>query len=134
MRHLCDTPVSVRLMSIAFEGIDAKLARWIAEQPLFFVATAPLAADGHVNLSPKGLDSFAVLGPTSVAYIDLTGSGVETISHLKENGRIVVMFCAFNGPPRIVRLHGRGRPFVAGSPEFEELAPNFKSFTGTRSI
>src|SRR3954468_1972903 len=101
---------------------------------MFFVATAPLAADGHVNVSPKGLESFAILDPMTVAYIDLTGSGVETIAHLKENGRIVVMFCAFNGPPRIVRLHGRGTPFLTGTPEFEELAPNFKSYLGARSI
>jgi len=121
-------------VSKTFDGIDDKLADWITQQPLFFVATAPLAADGHVNLSPKGLDSFAILGPHSVAYIDLTGSGVETIAHLKENGRIVVMLCAFSGPPRIVRLHGRGTPYPIGTPEFDELAPTFKSFAGTRSI
>ena len=94
------------------EGINEQLAGFIARQHVFFVATAPLAADGHVNLSPKGLDTFRVLGPTTVAYLDLTGSGVETIAHLRENGRLTVMFCAFEGPPRILRLAGdrRGRP------------------------
>lgn len=87
--------------------IDEGLAAWIAEQPMFFVASAPLAADGHVNLSPKGYDSLRVLGPTRVAYLDLTGSGAETIAHVRENGRITIMCCAFHGPPRIVRLHGR---------------------------
>jgi hypothetical protein len=121
-------------VSKTFEGIDDKLAGWIEQQSLFFVATAPLAADGHVNLSPKGLESFVVLGPRSVAYLDLTGSGVETIAHLNENGRIVVMFCAFSGPPRIVRLHGHGTPFPIGTPEYAELAPNFKDYPGARSI
>ena len=96
-------------MGKMFTEIDDDLRAFIAAQQMFFVATAPLSADGHVNLSPKGLDSFRVLGPTSVAYLDLTGSGVETIAHLRENGRLTVLFCAFDGRPRIVRLQGRGR-------------------------
>ena len=86
-----------------------RLRAFIEAQPMFFVATAPLDADGTINLSPKGLPrTFAVLGPNEVAYLDITGSGIETIAHLRENGRIVVMFCAFEGDPNIVRLHGRG--------------------------
>ena len=95
-------------MGKVYSEIDAKLASWIERQHLFFVATAPLAADGHVNVSPKGdLRWFRIVDPTTVAYLDFVGSGAETIAHARENGRIVVMFCAFDGPPRIVRLHGR---------------------------
>ena len=122
-------------MAKTFDGIDDRLAAWIAAQPLFFVATAPLAADGHVNLSPKGLaGTFAVCGPRSVAWLDLTGSGVETIAHLRENGRIVVMFCAFSGPPRIVRLHGRGSVVVGGDPSFDDLVRRFPPLPGVRSV
>jgi len=92
---------------------------------MFFVATAPLAAAGHVNLSPKGLDSFAVLDGRTVAYLDLTGSGVETISHLNENGRITLLFCAFEGPPKIVRLYGRGEALRPGDDGFDALAARF---------
>jgi predicted pyridoxine 5'-phosphate oxidase superfamily flavin-nucleotide-binding protein len=96
-------------MAKVFDAIDDHLRDWIAKQPVFFVGTAPLAGDGHVNVSPKGPGgSLRVLGPHRVAYLDVVGSGAETIAHLRENGRIVVMFCAFEGPPRIVRLHGRG--------------------------
>jgi hypothetical protein len=101
---------------------------------MFFVATAPLAADGLVNLSPKGLDSFRILGPQSVAYLDLTGSGIETVAHLRENGRVVLMFCAFEGRPRIVRLQGVGRAFEPGDPDFERLRPQFPEVAGVRSI
>jgi hypothetical protein len=91
-----------------YSGIDNKLAEWIEGQHLFFVGSAPLAIDGHVNVSPKGdLRWFRILGPTEVAYLDFVGSGAETIAHARENGRIVLMFCAFEGPPRVVRLHGR---------------------------
>jgi Pyridoxamine 5'-phosphate oxidase len=89
---------------------------------LFFVGTAPLDADGHVNVSPKGpIDSLRVIGPTKVAYLDVVGSGAETIAHLRENGRIVIMLCAFSGPPRILRLHGRGEVVLAGEERFDEL-------------
>ena len=121
-------------MGKLFEGIDEALADWLRQQHVFFVATAPLAADGHVNLSPKGLDSFAILGPREIAYQDLVGSGAETIAHLRENGRIVLMFCAFAGPPRIVRLHGRGRVLEPGDAGFAELAGRFPARDGVRSV
>jgi len=120
-----------------FDGIGDQLAQWLTGQPVFFVATAPLAGDGLVNLSPKGnRDEFLVTGPRSVAYLDQTGSGVETIAHLRENGRIVIMFCAFEGAPRIVRLHGSGRAVVKDSPEFESVVRRFPgaSGVGVRSV
>jgi Pyridoxamine 5'-phosphate oxidase len=105
-----------------YESIDERWREWIARQPLFFVATAPLDGDGHVNVSPKGpIGSLRVLDEHTVAYLDVTGSGAETIAHLRENGRIVVMLCAFEGPPRILRLHGRGEVLLAGDPRFDEL-------------
>jgi pyridoxamine 5'-phosphate oxidase-like protein len=105
-----------------YEGIDQHWRDWIAKQPLFFVGTAPLAGDGHVNLSPKGpIGSLRVLDDHTVAYLDVVGSGAETIAHLRENGRIVIMLCAFEGPPRILRLHGRGEVVLADDPRFEEL-------------
>src|SRR3954469_3920848 len=109
-------------MGKVYDAIDDKLAAWIARQPLFFVGTAPLDADGHVNVSPKGpIGTLRVVSPTEVAYLDLVGSGAETIAHLRENGRIVVMLCAFAGAPRILRLHGRGRVVLPEDPEFGEL-------------
>jgi hypothetical protein len=109
-------------MGRIYEGIDEHLRGWIARQPLFFVGTAPLAEEGHVNLSPKGpIGTLRVLDERTIAYLDVVGSGAETIAHLRENGRIVVMLCSFEGPPRIVRLHGRGRVVLAGSEEFAEL-------------
>lgn len=114
--------------------IDTALRTFIESQHLFFVATAPLAADGHVNLSPKGLDALRVLGPTSVAYLDYIGSGAETIAHLKENERITVMFCAFQGPPRIVRLHGRGQVLEPASGEYARLRPLFPEVPHSRAI
>ena len=121
-------------MGKLFQEIDTKLAQWLVQQRLFFVATAPLAASGLVNCSPKGMDSFRILGPREVAYLDLTGSGVETIAHLRENGRIVFMFCAFTGPPKIVRLHGTGSVITAGTVEFEELRTRFPNLPGARAI
>jgi len=109
-------------MGKIFDGIDEHQREWIARQPLFFVASAPLAGDGHVNVSPKGpIGTLRVLDEHTVAYLDMVGSGAETIAHLRENGRIVVMLCAFEGPPRILRLHGRGRVVPVGDPEFEPL-------------
>jgi hypothetical protein len=105
-----------------FERIDPQLRDWIAKQALFFVGTAPLDAEGHVNVSPKGpIGSLRVVDETTVAYLDIVGSGAETIAHLRENGRIVVMLCAFEGPPRILRLHGRGEVVTPGDARFEEL-------------
>jgi hypothetical protein len=109
-------------MGRLYEALDEQLAAWISAQPLFFVGTAPLSCDGHVNISPKGpIGTFAVLGPRRVAYLDFFGSGAETIAHLRENARIVVMLCAFSGPPRILRLHGTGKVIWSGDPRFEEL-------------
>jgi hypothetical protein len=109
-------------MGRVYDGIDEHRRQWIASQDLFFVGTAPLAGDGHVNVSPKGpIGSLAVLDAHTVAYLDLVGSGTETIAHLRENGRIVIMLCAFDGPPRILRLHGRGRVVRPPSAEWDEL-------------
>jgi len=110
-------------MGKVYSEIDEKLATWIRQQHLFFVGSAPLAADGHVNISPKGdLRWFRILGPTEVAYLDFVGSGAETIAHARENGRIVLMFCGFAGPPRIVRLHGRAEVRAAD----DELVERFE--------
>lgn len=121
-------------MGKTYEEITPDLVEWIGRQRVFFVATAPSAGDGFLNCSPKGLDTFRVLGPRSVAYLDLTGSGVETIAHLRENGRIVLMFCAFDGPPRVLRLHGRGRVLTPDAPAFADLRPQFPDLPGTRSV
>jgi len=107
-----------------FEGIDEHLREWIARQALFFVGSAPLAADGHVNVSPKGpIGSLRILDETTVAYLDVIGSGAETIAHLRENGRIVVMLCSFDGPPRILRLHGRGEVLPPDAVDFDVQPP-----------
>ncbi len=109
-------------MGRTYDEIDARWRRWIASQPMFFVASAPLGADGHVNVSPKGpIGTLRVLDAHTVAYLDVVGSGAETIAHLRENGRIVIMLCAFEGPPRILRLHGRGEPVMPGDPRYDEL-------------
>ena len=121
-------------MGKLYDSIDPRLQDLISKQHVFFVATAPLSADGHVNLSPKGLDSFRVLGPRRVAYLDLTGSGIETVAHIRENGRIVVMFCSFSGPPKIVRLHGRGTVILPGDPGFDSLLTQFPKHVGVRSV
>ena len=109
-------------MAKVFDAIDERLRGWIAAQSMFFVGTAPLSAEGHVNVSPKGpIGTLQVLGPHRVAYLDLYGSGAETVAHLQENGRIVVMLCAFDGPPRIVRLHGTGVAHLPGDERFGAL-------------
>lgn len=117
-----------------FEAIDPKLQKFIEKQQMFFVATAPLTADGHINLSPKGLDCFRVLSPNHVAYLDLTGSGNETSAHLHENGRITFMFCAFKGSPNIVRLYGHGTTILPDTPEWDDLRPRFPTYAGVRQI
>lgn len=114
--------------------IGAELRGFIEAQRMFFVATAPLAADAHINLSPKGLDALRILNPRTVAYLDLYGSGIETAAHLRQNGRITIMLCAFEGPPRIVRLYGHGRVEQAGSAGFQNLRPLFPAMPGDRSI
>ena len=109
-------------MARVYDEITDHLRDWVGRQSMFFVATAPLAGDGHVNVSPKGpIGSLRVLGPHRVAYLDIGGSGAETIAHLRENGRIVVMLCAFDGPPRIVRFHGSGEALMPDDPRFAEL-------------
>jgi pyridoxamine 5'-phosphate oxidase-like protein len=109
-------------MASIYAEIDERLAGWMAAQAMFFVASAPLGADGHINLSPKGpIETLRVLDPHTVAYLDLVGSGAETIAHIRENGRIAIMLCAFDGPPRILRLHGEGEVIVPGEQRFEEL-------------
>jgi hypothetical protein len=120
-------------MASAHDDISPDLAAWIHAQPLFFVATAP-EAGGHVNVSPKGQDTLRVLGPRAVAYLDLTGSGVETIAHLRENGRITVMWCAFEGNPQICRVYGRGTVHPLGTCGFDERASLFPELPGQRSI
>src|SRR2546430_9238923 len=104
-------------MGKCYESLDERLPTFIAGHHVFFVATAPLDPAGHVNLSPKGLDTFRIIDPKTVAYIDFTGSGIETISHLRENGRVGVLFCALEGPPKILRLHGRGEAIQMGNPK-----------------
>jgi hypothetical protein len=121
-------------MGKTFESIGPELKDWLVRQRIFFVATAPLAPNGHVNCSPKGGDTFRILGERDVAYLDLTGSGIETAAHVQENGRIVIMFCAFEGPPKIVRLHGRSRVIYPDQPEFAELIGLFPDLPGTRAI
>jgi hypothetical protein len=109
-------------MGKIFDRIDDHQRGWIARQAMFFVGTAPLDGEGHVNVSPKGpIGSLRVLDDHTVAYLDVVGSGAETIAHIRENGRIVVMLCAFEGPPRILRLHGRGTVLQWGTPEYDEL-------------
>jgi len=121
-------------MGKPYDGITPELAEWIARQHVFFVATAPLAREGLINCSPKGMDTFRILGPRQVAYLDLTGSGIETIAHARENGRIVFMFCAFDGPPKIVRLHGTAAAHALGSPEYQSLSTLFPTLSGSRAI
>jgi Pyridoxamine 5'-phosphate oxidase len=117
-----------------YSAIDDSVRQFIEGQPIFFVGSAPLDPAGHINVSPKGLDTFRILGPSTVAYLDLTGSRIETVSHLKENGRIVLMFCNFQGPPKILRLYGRGRVIEVGDEEFPSLAAHFPAHEGARGV
>ncbi|MSO19572.1 MAG: pyridoxamine 5'-phosphate oxidase family protein [Acidobacteria bacterium] len=110
------------------------LKQFIEAQKLFFVATAPTGTEGHINVSPKGHDSLRILGPKSLAYLDLYGSGIETVAHLRQNGRITIMLCAFDGPPRIVRLYGKGVSTDQAHSEFPRLRALFPAYPGTRSI
>lgn len=116
------------------ESISDHHKEFIESQHLFFVSTAPLNAGGHINLSPKGLDSFRILSPTRVAYMDIVGSGNETSAHILENGRITFMFCAFGGPPNILRLYGKGYTVLPGDPEWPELSSHFQLLPSTRQI
>lgn len=121
-------------MGSLYLEIDEGIREFIAEQRVFFVASAPLSANGHVNLSPKGLDSLRVLGPREVAYLDLTGSGIETVAHVQENGRLTLMFCAFEGRPRILRLQGRASVVEPGDAGWKRLSSNFPAYKSSRSI
>jgi hypothetical protein len=121
-------------MGKVYDRIDDTLAEFIGRQHLFFVGTAPTDPDGHLNVSPKGLDTFRILGSHSVAYLDLTGSGIETVAHLRQNGRITLMFCAFEGRPLIVRLYGRGRVVEPGDGDWDGLIARFPDYPGVRSV
>ena len=121
-------------MSNAYAEITTEISTWIAAQHLFFVASAPLSRDGRINCSPKGLDTFRILSPRSVAYLDLTGSGAETVAHLRENGRLVFMFCEMSASPKIVRLHGRGRTILPGTAEWRAHEHLFEPHPGARTI
>ncbi len=116
------------------DTIDHSLEGFIRAQQMFFVGTAPLNATGHINLSPKGLDTLRVLDPRTLAYLDYVGSGAETIAHLRENGRIVVMLCAFQGAPRIVRFHGRGSVIEPQDQAFNQLRELFPAEPAARAI
>ena len=121
-------------MAQRFTQLEPDHLRFIARQPVFFVATAPLSPEGHVNVSPKGYDTFRVLSPAHVAYADLTGSGNETSAHLAENGRITLLFLAFDGAPLILRIYGRGHTVLPGMPEWEPLARRFTPLPGLRQF
>src|SRR6187431_911177 len=118
-------------MGTVHEVIDERLRAFVEKQPMFFVATAPSGPDGHVNVSPKGIPgSFVVLDEHTVAYVDLTASGSETIAHLRENGRITIMFCAFDGPPNIVRLHGKGTVVLPTDEKYQVIHQLFPDRIG----
>lgn len=121
-------------MGKVYEQIESDLVKWIQQQKVFFVATAPLSENGHINCSPKGGDTFHIINPHTVAYLDFTGSGIETVAHLKENKRILMMFCAFEGPPKIVRLHGKGEIILPSDDEYDHLINNYSPHKGSRSI
>jgi hypothetical protein len=121
-------------MGKVFDVITPELQAFMEAQPLFFTASAPLARDGHVNLSPKGLDCLRVLSPTALAYLDLTGSGNETAAHVTENERVTFMFCSFAGPPRILRIYGRGAVILPGAARWSEMAAAFPNYPGARQI
>ena len=120
-------------MAKVHDAITPELQDFIRAQQMFFVGTAPQAG-GHINVSPKGLDCFRILSPDRVAYMDLIGSGNETSAHLLENGRITFMFCAFEGPPNILRLYGTGYAVLPGQAEWAELSPHFTIYPNTRQI
>ena len=121
-------------MAKTYEALEDPLRAFIEHQHMFFVATAPLDRAGHLNLSPKGLECFRVLGPQRVAYLDHVGSGAETLAHARENGQIVIMLCAFEGPPNIVRLHGRGEVVEPQDDDWSTLRPLFPAEPSGRAI
>ena len=121
-------------MGKTYEQLDERLTQFITAQKMFFVATAPLSGEGHINLSPKGHDTFAILNPTTVAYLDLGGSGIETHAHVQENGRITIMFCAFDGKPYILRLYGRGVATSLNDEGFGDLMKHFPGHQKARGV
>ncbi len=121
-------------MGKTYDAIDDKLAAFIGNQKMFFVATAPLSGDGHVNVSPKGYNSFRIVSPRRVAYADLGGSGIETVAHVRENGRVTIMFCAFEGPAMILRLYGKARVMQFDEPGFDVELAHFPGFERARNI
>jgi hypothetical protein len=121
-------------MARVLERVTPELTEFLEAQPVFFVATAPAGPEGHVNLSPKGYNTFRVLDDHTVAYLDLTGSGAETIAHLRENGRITIMFCAFSGRPNIVRLFGAGEVLPVSSPDAAPILDRFPALPGARAV
>lgn len=121
-------------MSSTYEALNDKLKAFIGAQKMFFVATAPLNGEGRVNVSPKGYDSFKIIDDTTVAYLDLGGSGIETLAHVRENGRITIMFMALNGPANILRLYGRGEAVSVGEPRFDAQLAMFAGFDRARSV
>lgn len=122
-------------MGAVHDRINEALVQWIGRQHVVFVATAPLAPDGHVNVSPKGMTgTVAVLDDRTVAYLDLTGSGIETVAHLRENGGITLMWTAFEGPPRIVRIHGRGEVVLPEDDRWDDLTAGFSAHRGARAV
>ena len=121
-------------MGKQYTEIDEKIKGWISKQRIFFVSTAPLSGDGHINCSPKGLDCFRVLGPKTIGYVDTGGSGIETLAHLRENGRIVIMMCAFDGPPKIFRFYGVGRAIEPHEADFDDLLSRFPESPAARNI
>src|SRR5262249_22524350 len=121
-------------MGKVYEQLNDSLADFIGRQHVFFVGTAPTSPEGHLNVSPKGLDTFRILGPKTVAYLDMTGSGIETVDHVREDGRITLMFCAFEGRPLIVRLYGRGRVVEPGDGDWDALIARFPEYPGARSV
>lgn len=121
-------------MGKVFDEIDATLAAWIAAQPMWFVATAPLEPDGRVNVSPRGHDSLTILGPHRAGWVDYTGSGIETVAHLRQNGRTCLMFCSFDRRPRVVRLHGRGSVALPGEAAFDEVTARTPDHPSIRAV
>ena len=121
-------------MSNTYDRLNEKLTRFIGRQHMFFVATAPLSGEGHVNMSPKGYDSLAIIDDQTVAYLDLGGSGIETQAHVQENGRITLMWCAFEGPADIIRVYGRGEAIDMGHERFGELMKLFPNYDRARAI
>lgn len=121
-------------MGKEYQEIDASIRRWLERQQLFFVSTAPDAGNGLINCSPKGMDALRVLDAHTLVYGDIGGSGIETVAHLRENGRIVIMLCAFDGPPKIFRFYGTGTVLEPSDPGFAELAAHFEHLPTIRNL